>query len=215
MDLFVLLVHKPSVNTPQTKSDSPPTGARLLALLVSLLIAGAILLQLGWAVRDGLSWKVSSERRVLDLSYEANDLSKAKVVGDFALTDRFGKTVNLQQFAGVDILIVNIWSSACPPCIEEMPSLEELDRQLSRSSRAALLTITTDAGWTDVAHIFPRGTDLRILFDPNQSVTKDVFGTTLYPETFILDASRRVRARFDGRRQWHSPLFLDYLSTLE
>ena len=86
-------------------------------------------------------------------------------------------------------------------------------RRLASLGRVALLTISIDASWDDVAHLFPNGTDLRIFFDPGQKVTKGEFGTSLYPETFILDKERRVRARFDGEREWHTREMLDYIAT--
>jgi len=88
-----------------------------------------------------------------------------------------------------------------------------MDRQLASLGNIALLTIDVDEGWDDVAHYFPGGTDLRVLFDPEGKVSEGIFGTTLFPETFILDKSRRIRARFDGERQWHTREMFDYLDS--
>ena len=83
-----------------------------------------------------------------------------------------------------------------------MPSLEEMDKRIGSIGRAALITITTDKGWRDVASIFSSGTDLRVLFDPEEKVTKGIFGTARFPETFVLDKQRRIRVRFVGPRNW-------------
>ena len=81
------------------------------------------------------------------------------------------------------------------------------------SRSRALLTIAVQERWEDVAHYFPRGTDLRILFDGKNEIAGGLFGTERYPETFVLDRRRRVLARFDGKRPWHSDAMLDYLRT--
>jgi hypothetical protein len=88
-----------------------------------------------------------------------------------------------------------------------------MDRRLGELGRIALITITIDDEWKDVASYFPQGTDLRVLFDPENKVVKGIFGTTKFPETFILDKERRIRARFDGVRNWHSSVMFEYVAT--
>lgn len=132
-------------------------------------------------------------------------------IADFSLKDRHGKAVRLFDFSQADLLIINIWTTSCPVCEAELPSLEEMDRRLRGIGRIALLTMTTNASFDEVAHLFPRGTDLRILFDPEENVTKGIFGTSRFPETFILDKQRRIRARFDGQRAWHSDEMIRYV----
>ena len=162
-------------------------------------------------VLDGLSWQRGLALRAVAPDFVERDLGRARQIPDFRLPDRFGRPVGLSQFRSVDLLLVNIWSSTCPTCREEVPELAELDRRLASIGGAALLTIAVEQRWEDVAHYFPRGTDLRILFDGGNAVAKGIFHTERYPETFVLDRRRRVLARFDGKRPWHSDAMLDYL----
>ncbi|MDD5308263.1 MAG: TlpA disulfide reductase family protein [Deltaproteobacteria bacterium] len=190
------------------KSNGPRSFA---ALLVTAVLAAALFMGFGRAVADGLAWKAQSEAEIVAPDLEVRVPSRAKQVPDFTLKDRFGNNVSLSQFAKVDVLLVSIWSSGCPTCREEVPALTELDRRLGTLGSIALITISTDEGWDDVRGFFPRGTDLRVLFDPEQKVTKDIFGTVKYPELFVLDRQRRILARFDGARDWPTPPMLDYL----
>jgi peroxiredoxin len=184
-----------------------------------LLLAPVVLLAAFFAVAfwgaaaDGLEHKWRADLASVAPDYEERDPAKARQIENFSLKDRAGASVSLSQFAAADIIVVNIWSSTCPSCKKEVPSLVELDRRLPRVGKAVLLTIATDEGWDDVQSFFPQGTDLRILFDPQAQVTKGLFGTEKFPETFVLDKQRRVRARFDGPRDWHSQEMLDYLRT--
>lgn len=165
------------------------------------------------AALDGLDWQMRSEMAVIAPDFEAQSAAQAEKAPDFTLTDRFGTPVKLSQFQPFDVLLINIWSSGCPVCEREIPSLTELDRLLPSVGRVGLVTITVDEGWKDVASYFPQGTDLRVLFDPEEKVAKGIFGTEKYPETFLLDKERRIRARFDGEREWHSEPMLRYIAS--
>jgi peroxiredoxin len=198
----------------KSRRKAPRTAGSGLGLALAAGVGAlAILAFAGYAtaVSDGLARHALAEWRLIAPDFEAADPAAAKVVPDFDLTDRWGKPVRLSQFASADLLLINIWSSGCRVCIEEAPSLSDLDRKIGDLGRAALITIAIDEGWKDVAHHFPQGTDLRVLFDPADEVGRGVFGTKAYPETFVLDRQRRIRARFDGKRPWHSRLMMDYL----
>jgi peroxiredoxin len=188
-------------------------GAKLLAAAAALVITFFLFWSFAGAVADGFEWKYVHERAMLRPDFEELDESAAKRVPDFTLNDRYGNPVRLSRFSPAEVLLINVWSSGCPVCETEIPSLSEMDRRLSSLGRVALITITVDEKWDEVASYFPYGTDLRVLFDPTQKVAKEIFGTTKYPETFVLDSKRRIRARFDGERDWHSREMLKYIES--
>jgi cytochrome c biogenesis protein CcmG, thiol:disulfide interchange protein DsbE len=193
-------------------TDAGPLGSRSLAAhLATAALAVALFVGFGRAVAGGLAFKAAAEAEIVAPDMEVEDLTQARRVPEFTLKDRFGNGVSLSQFAKVDLLLVSIWSSGCPTCREEVPALTELDRRLGTVGNIALVTIATDERWEDVRGFFPRGTDLRVLFDPEQKVAKDIFGTIKYPEMFVLDRQRRILARFDGERDWPTKPMLDYL----
>ena len=190
-------------------SKRAPLAAALVVLFASGLAFG-----FSRAISDSFEWKNRMKASIINPTFVEKALDKASPISDFTLPDRNNRPVKLSDFAGVETLIVNIWSTDCPVCEQELPSLAEMDRRIGASDKVQLLTITIDASWDDTAHLFPRGTDLRILFDPDQRVTRGIFGTVRYPETFILDKQRRIRARFDGEREWHSDEMIHFLTAL-
>ncbi|MCP4603235.1 MAG: TlpA family protein disulfide reductase [Proteobacteria bacterium] len=193
----------------KSRAWSVKTAAVIMISAVTILVVW----KYAQAVADGIAWKRSSDWDMVAPNYNEPDTNRAKKVPNFTLKDRFGNQVRLSQFASVDLLLVNMWSSGCPPCFREMPSLSELDRRLGTLGNVALITITIDEKWEDVTSFFPSGTDMRVLFDPEKKVVEGVFGTKKFPETFILDKDRRIRARFDGERVWHSKEMLDYIAS--
>jgi len=135
--------------------------------------------------------------------YYGND----KLAPDFTLQDKDGKPWNLKEHRG-KTLVINFWTTTCQPCVEEMPSFEQLALLAKERGDFEVVTVSTDKGWSDVAPLFKPGSQLKVLFDPDKSVVRGKFGTRLYPETWIIDAHGVIRARVDGARDWAAPIAL-------
>ena len=133
---------------------------------------------------------------------------KAPAVGaplpDFALTDLEGKTHRLAEYRG-QVVVVNFWATWCPPCVEEMPSLEKLHRALEAKG-LKVLAISVDQRTTDVAR-FRREHDLTftILHDKDKKVAESYL-TFKYPETYILDREGKLTWKVIGGTDWVSPI---------
>lgn len=54
-----------------------------------------------------------------------------------------GGTFTQKDFAGKDVTMINVWSTTCPPCINEMPLLAELEKELP--DNVQLITYCLDA----------------------------------------------------------------------
>lgn len=129
---------------------------------------------------------------------------------DFTVKDS-DRTVSLHDLRGKTV-VLNFWTSWCGPCIEEMPSLVQLQKNMG--SRVTVLAVSWDANESQY-HTFLRqyNIDLLTVRDP-QKMTWDLYGATGQPETYIIDASGIVRRKFWGPVAWNSPEIVDYLSKL-
>jgi peroxiredoxin len=117
---------------------------------------------------------------------------------DFELADSQGKTWSLKSLRGRPVLL-NFWATWCPPCVEEMPSMEALARRLG--DRAVVLAVSVDEDWETVKKFFSQGTDLPVLLDTSKEFPKK-YGTEKYPETFLIDSQGKVRHAFINKRNW-------------
>ncbi|EYF04060.1 TlpA family protein disulfide reductase [Chondromyces apiculatus] len=131
---------------------------------------------------------------------------------DFELPDMTGRKVRLSSYRGKTVFL-NFWTKTCAPCLEEMPALADLAR-LSRGRKDfVVLTVSTDEGpdaVRDTLKVALGGEPpFPVLFDPESSVVADVYGTKLFPETWIIDPSGIIRARFDGPRDWSDALAVE------
>lgn len=143
-------------------------------------------------------------------AYAARD----RLAPDFELTDLSGQAVRLSSFRGKTV-VLNFWTKTCRPCLEEMPALAELARVAQTERDLVVLTISTDETAqeaTDTLRVVLGGpAPFQVLMDPDAKVVTEKFGTRLYPETWIIDPTGVIRARFDGVRDWSNPVALDFL----
>jgi cytochrome c biogenesis protein CcmG/thiol:disulfide interchange protein DsbE len=93
--------------------------------------------------------------------------------------------------------VVNFWASWCPPCKEEAPSLNRLAQQWGARGVRFVGIDFNDA--SDSARSFARRNDVPYtLLRDTDSRTKDRYGVTGPPETFVLDRSGHAVAHFAG-----------------
>jgi cytochrome c biogenesis protein CcmG, thiol:disulfide interchange protein DsbE len=123
---------------------------------------------------------------------------------DFAVPDLSGQAVRLSGFRG-KVVLLNLWTTWCPPCREEMPSLERLYQRLQERG-FVLLAVSQDEGGTAAVEPFVRDLKLTfpVLVDPERQVG-DRYQVWGYPESFIIDREGRVVERVIGPRDWTSP----------
>jgi peroxiredoxin len=149
------------------------------------------------AFRDGETYKHH---------YFGND----RLAPDFTLLDQKGEPFRLSEHRGKTV-VMNFWTVTCKPCLEEMPSLEQLALIAEERDDLVVVAVSTDQGWDEVRSLFKPDSRLRVLFDPDKAVVRDKFGTRLYPETWVIDPRGVIRVRVDGARDWSSPIALEMI----
>jgi len=130
---------------------------------------------------------------------------------DFIVQDADRK-VELRDYRG-KIVVLNFWATWCPPCVEEMPSLVQLQQRF-KDKGVTVLGVSVDADG-DAYHRFI--TDHKIDFltvrDADQK-SNNLYGTFKFPETYIIDRNGIVRRKFIGPVEWNQPEIVDFLSKL-
>ena len=102
------------------------------------------------------------------------------------------------------IVVLNFWATWCPPCVAEMPSLERLHRALSPEG-LSVVTVSTDEDEADIERfVKERALTLPVLKDPGGRIAADLYRTTGYPETFVLDRAGRILEHVVGPAEWDS-----------
>ncbi len=130
---------------------------------------------------------------------------------DFAIHDD-ERSVSLSQFKG-QVVVLNFWATWCPPCIEEMPSLVQMQQRM-KTKGITVLAVSIDVD-ENAYHEFLKlhGVNLLTVRDPDQK-TANLYGSFRWPETYVIDRSGVVRRKFIGAVDWTEPDVLDFLGKL-
>lgn len=133
---------------------------------------------------------------------EADELSGDAAV-DFKLPARGGGELALASLKG-KLVLVNFWATWCPPCREEMPSLTRLAQQFDPQT-FEVLTVSVDDGWAAVDKFLAQPqTPFRVALDAGAKISR-TYGTTKFPESYLLDRDGKLRLKFVGPRDWMDP----------
>ena len=129
---------------------------------------------------------------------------------EFSLPKEGGGEWKMSEQRG-KVVVMNFWTVTCRPCIQEMPTLELLAEMTEDWGDVEVVAISTDRNWAEAETIIPRGSRITSLLDAERKVVTDLFGTKLFPETWIIDADGVVRFRYDGALDWSDPVALDLI----
>ncbi|MFN0170677.1 MAG: TlpA family protein disulfide reductase [Bryobacteraceae bacterium] len=158
------------------------TVDRILQGAIALLLVGLL-----WVVNDTM------RERVVVVGDDAPD---------FSITAENGRTITPTSFGG-RLLVLNFWATWCPPCVDEVPSLEKFHRTLAGKG-VVVLGISVDKD----AAVYKRFIDqTKISFatarDDGKRINLD-YGTVKFPETYIISKGKVVR-KIISSRDWMDP----------
>jgi cytochrome c biogenesis protein CcmG, thiol:disulfide interchange protein DsbE len=150
-------------------------------------------------------------------SYRQGEVSIAGTTArDFPL-ELAGKPTHLSDLRG-KVVILNFWASWCPPCVEEAPSLNRLEKYVG-SRNGVIVGVAADedpAAFQKFLHeqaiVFPTYRDPAT--KDQRSPIAVSYGTVMIPETYVIDRHGKITRKFIGFQQWDSPDMLAYFDTL-
>lgn len=122
------------------------------------------------------------------------------------------RTVKLSDYHG-QIVVLNFWATWCPPCVEEMPSLVEMQRRM-KTKGVTVIGVSVDVDQSAYNRFLKdHNVNLVTVRDPGQK-SSNLYGTFKFPETYIIDRNGVMRRKFIGAVDWTAPDVTDFLSKL-
>jgi peroxiredoxin len=121
---------------------------------------------------------------------------------DFDTVDLNGEVWSLSKLQG-KVVFLNFWATWCPPCREEMPSMQKLYTKLPKEKFTMLALFNKD----DPTAVERFVTQLNITFpilSDEYNIIGERYGLAGLPETFIIDKQGVIREKFIGPAEWDS-----------
>ena len=142
-----------------------------------------------------------------------NSVAVGDLAPDFQLEDTKGNKVSLSDLRG-KVVMVNLWATWCPPCIEEMPSMERLHEVMAGDDFVMLAINTEQNGRTVVPEFLEKTPySFPILYD-DEGVVQKLYGVYKFPESFIVGKDGKVVEKVIGPLDWSSSKTINYLKGL-
>ena len=135
---------------------------------------------------------------------------------ELRVLDGTGRPLSLASFKGKFVLL-NIWATWCPPCRQEMPSLDRLQAQLGGSDfQVVALSMDTGEKAIELVKSFYASVGIKHL-----GIYQDADAAAIYklkavgvPTTLLLDRQGREVGRMSGTAEWDESKIVEGLRAL-
>ncbi|MCA0132356.1 TlpA family protein disulfide reductase [Winogradskyella alexanderae] len=174
----------------------------LFAIIIALLLIPQTRYPIQLLVHKGLSY-INQSTIIEEGEREILSYQNWKLISDN------GEVLNLKDLKG-RVLFINFWATWCPPCIVEMPSLQDLYNDFNE----------------EVVFLFVTGDELETVrkFKTKNSYSFKVYNavnkipqnleTKSIPRTFIIDKAGAIVVDEKGAVDWYSQKVKTQLTTL-
>ena len=150
----------------------------------------------------------------LKLSPEIFPVAVGSAAPSFQATDlATGQPAGLAEYKG-QVVLLNIWATWCEPCKVEMPSMEQLEKELGPGG-LKIVAVSVDEGSAEAVRQFARdyGLTFRILHDPSGRIQR-TYQTTGIPESFVINREGRIVKKVIGASDWDATVNKDLMRRL-
>lgn len=139
-------------------------------------------------------------------------MEKLGTLTDIAFYDDTGTRVRLSDFRGQPV-VLNLWATWCGPCVEEMPSLNRLQKDFPD---VVVIALSLDKGGDKTIRAFyaEQGFEnLKVFSDPSMKAMASL-GVPGLPATFLIDADGNEMGAVNGGLDWDSKSARDAVAAL-
>ena len=130
----------------------------------------------------------------------------------FSLQDVNHKLFTLDDFKG-KVSVINFWASWCPPCVEEIPSLNRL-RYKMQGKPFQLISINYAESAERIKLFMKKvAVDFPVLLDPG-GTTASNWKVVAFPSTFIIGPDGRIQYGVNAAIDWDTDDVISQLNAL-
>lgn len=176
--------------------------ARALTFALVLLVSGLLALAGLGLVRAG----APANDQVL------TPMPERPAAPAFDLKDPKDQPQRLADYRGKTV-ILNFWATWCPPCREEMPSMQRAHESLSGDGIAVVAINVGEDADTIRSFLADNPVDFPLPMDLDSRVVQS-YPVMGLPTTFVIDPDGHLTYVATGGREWDDPKLLDQVRAL-
>lgn len=128
------------------------------------------------------------------------------------LKDVYGNSVVKDDFKG-QITLVNFWATWCPPCVQEIPSLNRLQKRMSNLPFELISINYAEERDTILDFLKKVKVEFPVLLDHNGDLAKK-WQVITYPSTFVIDTKGKIKYGVNAAIEWDDPDLVEKIKSL-
>jgi len=139
-------------------------------------------------------------------------IEASSVAPDISLRDMDGNKVQLSDFKG-KVIILDFFATWCPPCREEMPSMDAMYKKF-KGTDLVMLPVSIDENAETIREFMKKNNYAMPAYHDANRDAGSVYGITGVPETFLIDRKNIIAEKFIGPIDWAKPDVLQAIQNL-
>lgn len=133
--------------------------------------------------------KVEGGARVFDYNWELKGINTSDV--------------NFSEFKG-KVIFLNFWATWCPPCIAELPSIQNFYNDFNKE---VAFVFVTNENWKEINSFFKKENYQFPVYQSKTSYLEELPSVKSIPRTFVIDKQGNIRVDKSGAANWNSTSF--------
>ncbi|MDZ4802575.1 MAG: TlpA disulfide reductase family protein [Bryobacteraceae bacterium] len=144
--------------------------------------------------------------------FEQHVVEPGERAPSFTVTTESGQRISTTDFGG-KLLVVNFWATWCPPCVEEMPSLNQFAQKMAPNG-VVVLGVSIDRNEKAYrAFLQQNRPSFQVARDPKEDISSS-YGSFKWPETYVINREGKVVQKYIGPRNWNDPEIVNSMRSL-
>lgn len=133
-----------------------------------------------------------------------------KFFSEMETTDLAGNAVDSSVFAENKLTLVNVWNAGCTPCVQEMPILDQLNKDYAEKGVSIKGLVwefqagLSDESRTEVEGIIEQAESeyQQLLVSEKMAESEVLTGLQAFPTTFFIDSEGNIVEKIEGSNDY-------------
>jgi thiol-disulfide isomerase/thioredoxin len=131
---------------------------------------------------------------------------------DILFRDKGGNTINLKDLKG-KVVFINFWATWCPPCVGEMPSINQLYEKNKDNKSIVFLMVDMDGNLDKSQKFMSKNNYSLSVVIPASNIPTSFVDQSI-PTTVLLNKKGEIVFKHEGGADYTNKEFQDYLVKL-